>query len=63
LNAKKINALALKGEGDDECQDDIDCQSVEPIIQEPIIPESLIPVDETKTIELIVDQENLYQVN
>jgi len=59
FECQEDQCISIEGEGDDECQDDIDCQSVEPIIQEPIIPESLIPVDETKTIELIVDQENL----
>jgi len=46
--------LSVEGEGDNQCQLDVDCQSdVIPV------PDSLIPVNQTKTIELITDQENL----
>jgi len=48
--------IIIEGDGDSKCQIDAECQ---PIIQELLIPDSLIPVNETKTIELIVGQENL----
>jgi len=48
--------IGIEGDGDSECQIDTECQ---PIIQEPLVPDSLILVNETKTIELIVGQENL----
>jgi len=54
--------ISIEGEGENKCQDDLECQPIEPIepiTQEPIIPESLILADETKIIELIADQENL----
>ena len=57
FECQENQCVSIEGEGDDKCQNDVECQPIEPI--EPIIPESLIPVDETKTIELIVDQENL----
>lgn len=41
--------VSVEGEGVDECQVDQDCQSVEP-------PESLIPVTETTTIDLSLEQ-------
>jgi len=45
--------LSIEGEGDNQCQIDIDCL---PTITEP---SSLIPVATTETIELITGQENL----
>ena len=46
--------ISVEGEGTDQCQINQDCEPAEPVI-----PEALIPVDETKTIELIIGQENL----
>jgi hypothetical protein len=46
--------LQVEGEGEDQCQTDVDCQPVEPTI-----PASLVPVAETKTIELATGQEDL----
>jgi len=49
--------ISIEGEGTDECQIDEDCQPIEPV--EPTVPEPLIQVDETKTIELAIGQEDL----
>jgi hypothetical protein len=46
--------VSVEGRGIDECQINQDCQLVEPTV-----PETLIPVDETKTIEISVDEEKL----
>lgn len=49
--------IEVEGQGDDLCLSDEDCQPIEPV--EPTVPDSLIPVDETKTIELTIGQEDL----
>ncbi len=49
-----FQCVSIEGEGEDQCLADEDCQPVEPTVPEP-----LIPVDETRTIELTIGQENL----
>ena len=51
--------IITEGQGDNQCQINQDCQPAKPVI---LVPDSLIPdsfINETKTIELVVDQENL----
>ena len=49
-----FQCVSVEGEGLDQCQTDEDCQPIEPTL-----PVSLIQVDETRTIELTIEQENL----
>ena len=49
-----FQCVSIEGEGEDQCLTDEDCQPVEPTVPEP-----LISVDETRTIELTIGQENL----
>jgi len=51
---QEFQCVSVEGEGEDQCQTDVDCQPVEPTV-----PASLMPVDETKTIELAAGQEDL----
>jgi len=54
---QNYQCINVEEEGEDQCLIDDDCQPIEPV--EPTIPDSLIIVDETRTIELTVEQENL----
>lgn len=49
-----LQCVSIEEEGEDQCLTDEDCQPVEPTVPEP-----LITVDETRTIELTIGQENL----
>ncbi len=48
--------VSVDGEGDNQCQIDTDCQTIEPVVT---VPDSLISAAEDKTIELITGQETL----
>jgi hypothetical protein len=51
LECQNAQCLGVEGEGENQCSTDADC-----LPPEPTLPSSLIPVDETETIELAIDQ-------